>query len=43
MARQSKRQNRRALSGFLLLLIIGSVTVGVVKLDTTKSCPVSNS
>jgi hypothetical protein len=32
MARQSKRQNRRALSWFLLLLIIASVAVGIGKL-----------
>ena len=39
MARQSKRQNRRALSGFLLLLIIGSVAVGVVKLRHHEVLP----
>jgi hypothetical protein len=39
MARQSKRQNRRALSGFLLLLVIVSVAAGIAKLRQHELVP----
>ena len=39
MARQSKRQNRRALSGFLLLLVIISIAAGIAKLKQHELGP----
>ena len=39
MARQSKRQNRRALSAFLLLVVIVSIAAGVAKLRQHEVMP----
>ena len=39
MARQSKRQNRRALSAFLLLLVIVSVAAGIARLRNHELGP----